>query len=48
MSPAEAKALIRTVNEDIERIARAAQIQREVKAAIRFRAQNPLEEQLID
>ena len=48
MSPAEAEALVRSVNEDIERIARAAQTQREVQAAIRFRAQHPLEEQLID
>lgn len=48
MSPAEAESLIRGVNEDIERIARAAQSQRQVRDAIRFRAQNPLEEQLID
>ena len=48
MSPAEAESLVRGVNEDIERIARAAQTQREVRDAVRFRAQNPLEEQMID
>ena len=48
MSPTEADALVRSVNEDIDRLARAAQTQREVQNAIRFRADNPFEEQLID
>lgn len=48
MSPAEAESLVRGVNEDIERIARAAQTQQQVRSAIRFRAEKPLEEQLID
>jgi hypothetical protein len=48
MSPAETHALIRDVNADIARMARAAQMQREIREAILFRANYPLEEQLID
>ena len=48
MSPSEAESLIQAVNDDIERIARAAQTQEQVREAIRFRSENPLEEQLID
>ena len=48
MSSSEVESLIQAVNVDIERIARAAQTQQQVREAIRFRSENPLEEQLID
>lgn len=48
MSRTEIESLIRDVNADIARMARAAETQREVHEAIHFRAQIPLEEQLID
>ena len=48
MSPDEIASLTRDVNEDITRLSRAARIQHEVRDEIRFRAQQPLEEQLID
>jgi hypothetical protein len=48
MSPAETQSLIRDVNADIARMARATQTRQEIHAAILFRANAPLEEQLID
>lgn len=48
MTPNEIAALIRDVNSDIRALARARSVQSEVRQAIRFRADNPLEEQLID
>lgn len=48
MSPSEAESLIQAVHDDIERMAHAAQTQQQVHEAIRFRSENPLEEQLID
>lgn len=48
MTPSALSKLIKDVNADIVRMTRASQIQSEVRAAIRHRADSPLEEQLID